>query len=246
MQSIKGTKKKLFLRYFSSNQTIKYILITVALTQFSCQYSPGDRVSHQRPANALTSSRSFDNLEQGLSHAKALLSEGKIEEAATELKEMVFSSPDNPSLNLLYASALLQLGKTDDAKQYMSRIVEKWPELSSGRLLMGYALVEKGEKKEAIEQFQKVLSISHYTEERLSAHLALASIYEEEGAEAKATRHYVQALTIEPTLGDILIDVQKELLWHEPQSIKAKDVGELESYKSRQKRMESQLKSLHD
>ena len=223
---------------------VPLILFAVALIQYSCHLAPEVREGQQQPVKPTASAGSFGRAEQDVNHAEVLLAEGKVDKAIAELKKTVARAPNHPRSNLLYAAALLRQGNTHEAKRHLSRVVKKWPELSEGRLLMGYALVEKGEKRQALEQFQKVLELTRDSEERLSAHLALASIYEEDGDQAQANHHYAQALTIEPALRDVLTNVQKELLWHEPQSITGKDLGELESVKARRKRMESHLKRL--
>jgi tetratricopeptide (TPR) repeat protein len=165
------------------------------------------------PGRDIQSSQAAPETAHDLSRAEQLLADDKLEEAVAILQRVVAQAPGHLRARLLLGGALLELGKSGEAQAALSTAVDAWPHSAEAHLLLGYALLEHGERPAAVQQLQQALALITEPEQLVSAHLGLAATYEALQEHALANRHYAEALTIAPELREVLVHIQKALLW---------------------------------
>jgi len=87
---------------------------------------------------------------------------------------------------------------------------------------LGYSIKGQDRIEEAETEFKKVLKLKCNISDRISAHLALASIYEERGDLKKAKNHYRIAIGYDPTIYSNLKKLQIGRLLNNPLLIDSK------------------------
>lgn len=179
-----------------------------------------------------------------MARARRLITEGKAQEALAMLQRAMSLAPGVEEPSLLYGGALLQTGKAKKAAKHLKVTIKRWPKSSRAHLLMAHTLLLEGKNEEASKQFGQVLALTEDPEQQISAHLGLASVYEEREEQNQANRHYAKALAIDPGLRGVLVNVQKELLWREPQRVSGEKPRTRKSNKARRERIEAELRNL--
>lgn len=150
--------------------------------------------------------------ESVLAATDSLRKSGRLEEAAARLKEAMSGSPAAADIRTAYAVVLLELGRAEAAERELLATSTVAGDEARVRLLLAVALDMQGKRMEAAEQFRNAVTTARSPDEAMTAHLALAAIYEDAGDSARANTHYTAALALEPQLRGALVNVQKELL----------------------------------
>lgn len=203
-------------------------------------------VAVPRDTKSISTENVSPELQAPMSRAEGLVAEDKAEQALEVLKDVVDGSPEALRPRLLLGSALMQATKTDEAARVLSEVTNRWPQNTAGHLLLAYVRLDQGEKLRAREGFEKVLEIAINTEQRVAAHLGMASLSENEGQLTEADIHYRKALELEPGLRGFLMTVQKQLLWRQPIAAPIDGSGHAVSSRVRIDGMKDELKKLRD
>lgn len=185
-------------------------------------------------------------LQEPIAKAERLVAEDKLEQAMEVLKDVVDRSPEVLRPRLLLGTTLMQLGKNEDAAVILADVIKKWPKNSEAHLLLAYVRLDHGDKELARQGLQKVLEMTTNTDQQLAAHLGIASLYENDGLLTEATIHYGKALDIEPGLRDLLMTVQKQLLWRQPIATPGDNSGHTVPNQLRLEGMKDELKKLRE
>jgi Tfp pilus assembly protein PilF len=107
-----------------------------------------------------------------------LISEGKHDEAVTEIKRNLEDNPDSEVYNYLLAFALRVEGKHDEALAAVDKALETDPLFEGANLLKGKILEEKGNVDAAMEFYEIEADSANSVEVQRDALLAMAVVYE--------------------------------------------------------------------
>src|SRR5262249_35800216 len=126
--------------------------------------------------------------------------DGKVEDAARELKEAVRLSPDNGEARYQLGLALARSGQKDEATSELQKgrelvAADDRTKTASLDILEGRAAFEKGELDTAAA---KLRHASQLRPDSAEAHLSLGNVLEKKGDVAGATAAYVKAAELNP------------------------------------------------
>lgn len=88
---------------------------------------------------------------------RALLNEGRFEEAFGAISETLKEHPDEPESHFLMASILASRGNPNRAFEHLERAVATDPNFSNARFNLAMALASRGRKEEAAREFSELL-----------------------------------------------------------------------------------------
>ena len=177
-----------------------------------------------------------------LATAEEMLEEGRAKDAIPILRREVKRSGNSLRPRLLLAGAYLEVGDIGNADRALSDAVGRWPEDAEAHLLFGYCRLDREEVEQARSELERALELSDDPSLELAAHLGLASIHDRLGDGDRADEHYARALAIAPETRDVLIEIQKELVWRP--SVSVGKEGTWYSDSRRRDRIEAALEEL--
>jgi len=122
-----------------------------------------------------------------LDRAYALLSSGKLEEAAAAFERVLERDPENRTARLELAYVSGRLGRWDEAAKHFAGVVERDPENLRVRLDYGYALEKAGALEPAAAQFRFVAGRPGEFQEQARA--ALEALQERQAAALARARN---------------------------------------------------------
>lgn len=134
----------------------------------------------------------------------SLADEGKLDEAAAELREALRLRPDQFEANHDLGSVLDRLGQTNAAAAHLSEAVRLRPADPRARLSLGRVLLRQGHVDRAIDELNKAVEQNPASTE---AHTTLADALALRGRLNEATAHYVQALRSDPNYSPARINL---------------------------------------
>jgi len=117
---------------------------------------------------------------------KRLLEEKRFEEAATEFREMLKSTPDAPLLYNLLGYCHQQLGQTEQAIAQFKKAITLKPDYKAAHTNLGGMYLLQGRSQEAVSEFQSVVKLDPKDLQALS-NLARAEMAANRKAEAIET-----------------------------------------------------------
>ena len=145
-------------------------------------------------------------------NARELRSQGDPEAALAQLDGLLVREEDNVELRILRAQILLDTGDPVEARQCLEQVLEVAPDHVEGLLLVGYCLLDVEEADAARGKFERVLNLAPDPITAMSAHLGLATIFEQDGEQRRANAHYAGAIALEPELREVLLQAQTGIL----------------------------------
>ncbi len=117
------------------------------------------RSSYSLPDEALKDIEEQDPIEYRISAAAVLRREGKLEEAAQQLKMLLEQAPGNSTAAYLLGDTLVGLGRWKEAVKPLELVVDQDKENANACLLLGNSFLEMGRYEKALKLYEKALSI---------------------------------------------------------------------------------------
>jgi tetratricopeptide (TPR) repeat protein len=125
----------------------------------------------------------------------ALLQDGRVEEAITQLRRALATQPGYREAHVNLGNALARTGRLDEAMQEYRRALELDPRQANAAFGLGNALLRTGRTDEAIAAFRRALDLEP---EFPLVHNNLGNALLGLGRVDEATTHYRQALSLDP------------------------------------------------
>ena len=126
---------------------------------------------------------------------KALVKEGRLDEAALHFRKALDIYPDYADANTNLADVLLKQARWRDAMGYYQAALRSRPNFAKAHNGLGITLAVSGNTDEAMKQFREALLIDgNYAD----AHANLARCFVQLGRREEAVEHLTQALRLKP------------------------------------------------
>ena len=130
------------------------------------------------------------------SYAHALMQQGRMVEASTELQKVLEKEPRNADFHNDYGYVLAQLGFNEKAGEEYATAVQLDPKSARVRYNHAMYLAQNNQPEQAMSEFEKCLEFNPKSAE---AHYYLGHLYYEKGDMPNAKAHYVEASRLDPT-----------------------------------------------
>jgi tetratricopeptide (TPR) repeat protein len=138
--------------------------------------------------------------------ATVLGRQGRLAEAAEQLKEALQADPTATRVNYNLAGALLQAGQLEEAITYYKKELEIEPDYANAENNLGHALLQAGRTEEAITHFRKFVQLRPNS---ATAHYNLAFALHQTRRLDEAIFHYEEALALKPDYPDARQNLEK-------------------------------------
>jgi tetratricopeptide (TPR) repeat protein len=126
---------------------------------------------------------------------KALLEQGKLDEAIGQFEEVVQVEPDYADGHINLGAALEKKGQSDEAIRQYEAALRLRPDSAAAHKSLGAALDKKGQSEEAIRHYQEAVRLKP---DSADAHINLGAALDDAGRTDEAIRHYLAALRLRP------------------------------------------------
>jgi tetratricopeptide (TPR) repeat protein len=126
----------------------------------------------------------------------ALLSVGRLPEAASELERVVYLAPERVDAQVNLASTLTALGRSAEALPRAMRAVQQRPQHAEAHAVLAQALVASGRLEEAVPEYRAALRLNPAL---AIVHDALGRTYARLGARLAAVAEFREAVRLEPS-----------------------------------------------
>ncbi|MGH9360148.1 MAG: tetratricopeptide repeat protein [Terriglobia bacterium] len=143
--------------------------------------------------------------------ANALVEEGRLDDAQSQLEGAVRLDPKKPALLKALGDFYLRRGKPDQAQQAYDRALVVDPKYVPAQIGKGDALVAKGDLNGAIADYTAVLQVAPRATDAL---VKIAILRDRQGQWEEAERFYRRALDASPKLGPASNNLAWLLLQH--------------------------------
>lgn len=132
-----------------------------------------------------------DNLRVRIDYIQALRKRQKFEQALSEARTLLASSPTNPQFQSIYAIECMQTGNYDEALELFDKVLETLPLDPVTLVSKGHAYKTRGEYDEAVANYRAAIGSAPQHGEAYYS-LANLKVYEFADAEIVAMREQVQ------------------------------------------------------
>ncbi len=132
-----------------------------------------------------------DNLRVRIDYIQALRKRQKFEQALSEAKTLLASSPTNPQFQSIYAIECMQTGKYDEALDLFDKVLEALPQDPVTLTSKGHAYKTRGEYDEAVATYRAAIGSAPQHGEAYYS-LANLKVYEFADAEIEAMHEQEQ------------------------------------------------------
>ena len=132
-----------------------------------------------------------DNLRVRIDYIQALRKRQKFEQALSEAKTLLGSSPTNPQFQSIYAIECMQTGNYDEALEVFDKVLETLPQDPVTLVSKGHAYKTLGEYDEAVTNYRAAIGNAPQHGEAYYS-LANLKVYEFADAEIEAMREQEQ------------------------------------------------------
>jgi choline-sulfatase len=138
-----------------------------------------------------------DKVESANQYHRALskIAEGKYDEAADLLRDVLKREPDAPGAYFDLGNALVDAGKYEDAEPYLRTAIEKMPESAPPHYELGLALSESGQFQAALKEMQAAVVIQPKS---ANLHFFVAKLRTRLQQMPEAVEEYKKTLELDP------------------------------------------------
>jgi tetratricopeptide (TPR) repeat protein len=136
-----------------------------------------------------------DNFDDSENETEQLISEGRLEEAAQRLENLISEIPERADLLVRYGDVLTMMGAGSEAIDQYQQAVESRPNFLEATIKLGTVLLQMGSTQAAAIQFNKALEIN---EEIVDAYIGLASAQYKADSISEAAETLALACAIVP------------------------------------------------
>jgi tetratricopeptide (TPR) repeat protein len=140
--------------------------------------------------------------------AAACVQQGKLDEAARLLREVLDKKPGSPLSHLDLANVLYMLGRTEEAKAHYEAAIRLKPDYADAHYNLGVVLEALNQPSIAMVHYERALALK---EDNARAHSNLGNILHTFGRFREAATHYERALLVEPDSPEILSNLGSTL-----------------------------------
>lgn len=180
----------------------------------SLAIKPGDPTAENNVGAAILSTgMTTENLNEAIAHfraslkgrpdyvdalhnlGKALLAQGKAEEAASQFTHVLYVDPDDADAHAYLGSASVMQGKLHEAAKEFQAALRLDPERESAYYGLGYCEARLGDLTGATAHLERAVAIRS---DDASAHTELGAVYAARGNLDKAIEHFDRAVKLDP------------------------------------------------
>ena len=140
--------------------------------------------------------------------AAVCVQQGKLDEAARLLREVLDKKPDSPLSHFDLANLLYGLGRTEEAKAHYEAAILLKSDYADAHYNLGVVLEALSQPAIAMVHYERALALK---DDNARAHSNLGNILHAFGRFTEATTHYERALLIEPESAEILSNLGSTL-----------------------------------
>jgi predicted Zn-dependent protease len=157
-----------------------------------------------------------NNIDLRIQYASKLSEIGDFTAALRELEYVSKKSPNHIPLLMTRARILMQAGRVQDAQTVIDKILKIEPDNVSAGLMLGYCYLDQGKYDEAGTAFRKITKADCTVRQQVSAYLGLATVYKQKGQKEEVSRCYKEAINLDESLEEVLMQIERESFWPTP------------------------------
>lgn len=179
------------------------LAVAACLTLLGCAFTASAQVQYWRDSASLWTHAVEVTTDNAVAHnnlARALLEEGKFNEAVTQFTTALRIAPENADAHNNFANALTHHGREAEALAQYAEALRIRPDFAEAHNNFANALMRQGKLAEAVTQYSEALRIKH---DYADAHNGLGAVLARQGNVAEALEHYSEALRSDPSLADV-------------------------------------------
>lgn len=140
--------------------------------------------------------------------AAVCVQQGKLDEAAKLLREVLDKKPDSPLSHFDLANLLYALGRTEEAKAHYEAAISLKPDYADAHYNLGVVSEALSQPTIAMVHYERALALN---DDNARAHSNVGNILHAFGRFTEATTHYERALLIEPESAEVLSNLGSTL-----------------------------------